>query len=1458
MIATALFFILIFSLSSVQTEFAQRITKNVNNRFDTDISINKASISLNGDVLISNILVKDHHKDTLLFVQELKTSLNSLDRFSKTDYDFESINLDGVKLFLTQYAGESKSSLQYFIFKLKDTTGIEPKPFTFKAQIIDLKSTEVISEDYNIKDSKLIFSEIGLGIKDLNFNSKELDLSIQYLKGISNQYGRINDFQTNIHYSSDSLVSKDFFVKVNQNEIKGSGLIAFNGGNLSNLNPAFFQIKLDEVNVNPSKINGLQPYFNESFLFDAELQLQGKLSDFYLTSTVNLGVESFMKGSIRLINAFESEKFNAESNDFIIKTSDKALKSLMNKSFYNKFSKYTAQTGDLFFKTFFSGSKNSWELKSKLNSKLGVLDSDIILNRLSKSNSWKYNADLIIENFQFEKFFNQKSILKANASVKLKGFVENSKAYLTETTGLVSELQIGNNSLKNLVLNSTHKNELVEIVLSATEDKLRFNLNTLINQSKDSFLLKGYFDTINLSSFGIADSASNVILSSQIFVEKKLEDFSEEILTFQLNSPSILSNGKLNTFKNIELNAKSKGTIKSISIENSDAISLILEGDFEYNNVSKLLTGIFDDFLLITPSNSEKTSQFFNFDIHMKSKLTDALFPKLSIPDDFFLSGLVSSKKKETALVFDLPILLFKKYKFKNLHFEIDSNNTVYNSFLSADQIQVGKIAASNIFMISSFKNQKNKIRLEGVLGNDESNTFETNFSYDYTRQNTFVNVDLFNINYKSILWKIQEDKKRKLVYNSIDNKYKIEPLIMCNDNQRIELSGEYKKKDDFNFELNLSHVALQNILPPIKNFEIEADLNSTISFNKTLNNNDASFKFELLDLYVNNIEMGDLTFNTHGNTALNSYRNNLSLIKNGSKKLDLSGITLILNDRTSFDLDISLNSFDMSFISALGKGKLTNMSSSLTGDLNLWGPLDNLSHTGNLLLDRFNISIPFINMSYGLTDSTKLTLYNQVIKFEETTIFDQTLETFGQLKGTFSHHNFKEWDLDFNINSDRLLMLNRKNEKGALFFGTGYLDGGIHLFGSTKNLNMDVEGATAEGTSIKIPWEENNGLADVSFIDFVSKTSLNESNDLDKNSLREIKIARGFEMIFDLDVNNNAKVEIVVDQLSGSTLTGRGSGNILMETNTDGKFNIWGDFIAYDGVYNFKNLGLIDKKFKVNQGGTIVWEGDPFEAQMDIEAVYQVPGGANPALLVDNPNFNKKIPTDVLIKLQGSLLKPDNPLFEINFPNTSGIVASEINYRLADQQRRQLQAISLLSQGIFVSDVSFSTQGIANNLYEKASDVFSSLMGETDGKLNVGLNYLKGDERPDLDIQSQDRIGVTFVTQISDKVLLNGKIGVPVGGVEETLIVGDVQIDFILNDEGTLKAKVFNRESEFRYISDDLGYTQGVGLSYQVDFKTFEDLIQKIIAQKRTNDKLQSVELQNNNSLEIHNKIKN
>ena len=36
------------------------------------------------------------------------------------------------------------------------------------------------------------------------------------------------------------------------------------------------------------------------------------------------------------------------------------------------------------------------------------------------------------------------------------------------------------------------------------------------------------------------------------------------------------------------------------------------------------------------------------------------------------------------------------------------------------------------------------------------------------------------------------------------------------------------------------------------------------------------------------------------------------------------------------------------------------------------------------------------------------------------------------------------------------------------------------------------------------------------------------------------------------------------------------------------------GRFIATEGVYNFRNLGVLDKKFSLRPGGIVVWEGDP------------------------------------------------------------------------------------------------------------------------------------------------------------------------------------------------------------------------------------------------------------------------
>ena len=137
----------------------------------------------------------------------------------------------------------------------------------------------------------------------------------------------------------------------------------------------------------------------------------------------------------------------------------------------------------------------------------------------------------------------------------------------------------------------------------------------------------------------------------------------------------------------------------------------------------------------------------------------------------------------------------------------------------------------------------------------------------------------------------------------------------------------------------------------------------------------------------------------------------------------------------------------------------------------------------------------------------------------------------------------------------------------------------------------------------------------------------------------------------------------------------------------------------------------------------------------------------------------------------------------------------------------------------------------MAGNLIETASGIFNDILSDEDGKFTVGLDYVQGDRTPDL--QTSGRFGFTLSTQITNRVIINGKVGVPVGGVSESAVVGDVEVNFLLNEEGTLRATIFNRQNDIQFIGETEGYTQGAGLTYSVDFDTFKELVRKIFKGK-------------------------
>ena len=945
--------------------------------------------------------------------------------------------------------------------------------------------------------------------------------------------------------------------------------------------------------------------------------------------------------------------------------------------------------------------------------------------------------------------------------------VDNIYSGQIEFSGSYNELSIDKVFLNNKLFDLNAEIYIKDII---SED---IEVNTTIKSLK---INEGYF----LSNYEIYEKLDLPLFQGNIYIKNKDLTFKLNELNDFRSNVNLSGTVKLDNYLNYQFNIKSK------FLENDQILNFL---DLNYIDFNSTIKGSSKELSFINSTiNFTKNNNEFNIvaDSFIRNNNLEGtiLLCSENINIDSSVSGTTSKK------IFDISSKIDYNGEDNSGEFEFstlldlnvnlsNSNNTI--SFLKLNQLY--------------FKNSVGELELENL---SELNKI---FNTDFINQDT--------------------DFDFQIIYNNglfnLDSSF----------GKNLDINGYYKNNDDLNFDISILDLIINNIHQINKN-PISAIFNSEINLKRDLENRTLNIESKFSDLQIKNYDLGELNINIFGNTDYNSYALKIDLLKDKLSSIKGEGSIIGANEEPNIDIDLIFENFDISFIEKIGTNTMTNISSNVSGEVNLWGKSNNIQHNGKLYLNESKFTVPYLNIEYFLSENSEIDLYNQNFEINNVDINSESNNSPTSLEGKITHQDFKNWNLDLDFKSEKLHILNKDYIENDSFYGQAYMGGDVKISGPTNQVSIDINGTTESGTNIIIPQTKSYSIDDFSFITFTDLNSYSEETLVTENKLN--KINKTLDLNINLEINNSAVVEITIDQDTGSYISGKGNGNLFMEIDSEGKFNIYGDFIASDGIYNFRNLALIDKKFQLKNGGTIIWDGDPLGAQMNIMATYEVPGGANPALLLDNPNFNKKIPTSVEIVLTGELTKPESPDFEIFFPNTSSSVISEINYKLNDPEIRQLQAISLLTQGIFINEVSVSIEGVTNNIYEKVSEVFSDILGGNQGPLEVGLNYLQGDRSEILDIKTEDRFGVTLTTKISDKILFNGKIGVPIGGIEETLIIGDVQIDFILNEDGTLRAKVFNRENEFRYIGDELGYTQGIGLSYQVDFQTFRSLLSKIV----------------------------
>ena len=149
-IYTLIFIFLALMIPAVQTKLASWVLERINTYYNVNIHIDKVSISLTGMVGLDGVLIRDHHQDTLIAAQSIRTPLLDLKAAMDGNLIFSHIEANELFLNMKTHKGDTLTNLDVFVSRFDSGTPRSKDPFVMRANTIKLRDTHFRVSDYNI------------------------------------------------------------------------------------------------------------------------------------------------------------------------------------------------------------------------------------------------------------------------------------------------------------------------------------------------------------------------------------------------------------------------------------------------------------------------------------------------------------------------------------------------------------------------------------------------------------------------------------------------------------------------------------------------------------------------------------------------------------------------------------------------------------------------------------------------------------------------------------------------------------------------------------------------------------------------------------------------------------------------------------------------------------------------------------------------------------------------------------------------------------------------------------------------------------------------------------------------------------------------------------------------------------------------------------------------------------
>ncbi|HPE77462.1 MAG TPA: translocation/assembly module TamB domain-containing protein [Draconibacterium sp.] len=1429
---------LLLQNSKIQTFIISKITEQLSLKTGAKISVGKVDIAFFNQVDLNDVLITGADSDTIFFTRLASAKIDTLNiRQHKISFSELSFIENRISI---EYDSINRFNFTFILDSLRTENKNTPTNWQINCNEFSFNNSKISFSNLDFENEKHFFvDQMDLNISEFSNFADSTAFKINNLKLNYNNTVKIDQMAAEVSVSNGNISVKEMNLKTEKSEINDLNFMLNVGENETVLNKNMeFDVQFSKSTINIAELAELLPSLREmNQAIEISGRIYGKLNDIKgkdiilrSGSNTNTTFDFYINGieDIETMYLFldlkQLETTITDVSNFTVIRNGKRIQLKIPEFLYDS---------DMFsFKGNFSGFLSDFVTFGTLKSKWGTVKTDVSVIP-KKDGVYSYRGRISTTNFDIGKLLKIEDIGKITFNGNADGdFKISDKTISGLFKGEISKLEAKQYIYENIKLDGYYKDKMFDGMVSVNDSNLQFEFLGRWDASGElpNFDFNLHADKIVPGKLNIAKNIyqSEIAFNMKAkFTGNKIDNLTGVIIVddgYYKNK-----NGKF-SLDGIQLISVPKEASTELSF-NSSYLDIKVDGIYQFQDIWNSLKSTMNKYV---PALNFETSKIqkpnlFDYRIIFKNldDLTHVFNPDINVETPFLLYGKMDSEHSDFQLEGSIPGFQYKNVWFRNIFV---SNKVIDEQYIS--KIKIREVQLKDRISIHNL----------AVESEIEDNILRNNIDWyalnDSTGYSSIKSRSVFSESVNTLLPKLKVDflpseifltdtvwQLDPFVANIDSTNIAIENFVLHNNNQNIVIDGNISKDSTESLTVRVNNIDLANIQKYFsKSKSIKGIFNCGVNVSRIYSQpvflaNAAISNFE----YKNQL-IGNLALVSSWDRVNSEIDSKLEITNNNRRSLSANGS---FNPFTkALDYIVKADSLPLKLLETVISDQFSNFKGTTTATIKIGGTTQKILMDGVAKVSNGNIMIDYTQTNYTVNDV--IYFKSDTIQFKNMAFTDVNKNT-GHLDGILVHDNFSNMLYDLTINSQKIKVLNTTMRFNEQFYGDAFANCKLKVLGRGLKIRLTGSMTTLPGTAVNISMEYENDIGQYDFLEFVNTSDVAGEDMYFYNAPKT-----DFTIGFNIEVTPDAKIQLIYNSQIGDIIKGEGEGILLFEMNKYGDISLSGDYTVTKGDYLFTLQSILNKRFTIAPGGTIVWSGDPYNAVIDLSAIYSLKTSLDNLDNYNNANYlYQRIPVECVIVLTDELINPTIN-FKINFPDENEDIKTRLLQYINTEEELNKQILSLIVLGKFSTPEYMQGQGNfqsqnSNMIGTTASELFSNQLSnwlsQLSKNVDVGFKYRPGNSI------TNDELELALTTQIfNDRVILNGNIGNNVNpeSNNSSQIVGDFDIRVKITPNGKIQLKAYNHSNN-DLIYETAPYTQGVGLSFKEEYNSLQELIHKI-----------------------------